>query len=118
MDAADAARSRHRLEPHRLPYAGRGDEHNPRRIERLFPTRFAAAIHRTINAYDQLLRAAIGQKGSDVITERIVTAGVNSQILAVDINLRAPVDGIEMQKNSLTCPFCWHCELASIPGKR
>jgi len=70
MNTADAADRRHRLEPHRLPDAGGGSEHDSRWIERLFPARFAAAVNRTIHSHNQFLRAAIRQIRRDIVTEK------------------------------------------------
>ena len=95
VEAADA-RWRHRFQPDGLPDArGRG-EHDARGIERLFAARLAAVVLRAEHLHDQFLGAAVSQVGSDVVTEGIVTAGVNPHALSVQVNLRPPIDRLKM----------------------
>jgi len=67
---------------------------------------------------EQFLLAAAGQVGSDVITERIVTALMRANTLAVDINFSLPGHRVQCRMNALAVPAGRNCEERAITRTR
>ena len=109
-------RTAHRLQPCRLPDPAGGGVHDSPRIKRLLPARLTAVVLGTPNTNDQFLRPTTGQVRSDVIAERVVTAFVCANALAVDISLCLPGHRIQVQNYALAAPAGRDRKERTIPG--
>src|ERR1700739_25223 len=98
-----SAGSVHGLQPHRLPDAAGGRVHNAAGIQSLFAARLAAVVLGTVDTNDQFVRSAV-EIWRNVVTEGIIAALMDANLLPVHINCGLPIHSVQMQNDSLSIP--------------
>src|SRR5439155_24181173 len=99
----------------RLPDAGGCGVEEAAGLADLLAAGLRAAVHGVVGGDDQLLRALLDERVGDVHAERVVAALVRGELLAVDEDRAFPVDGSEMEQETLAGPAFRDAERAAIP---
>src|SRR5262249_28349004 len=91
----------YRLQPYRLPDAGRRRVIDALRFANLFAAWLRAGVGWVVDTDDDLLLAVLFKRVGDVEAEGVVAAVMRTELLAVDPNCRFPIDRAEVQQRAL-----------------